>query len=244
MSVTLLILTLNEAEGMRVVMPRVKREWVDQILVADGGSTDGTVEYARDQGYEVVVQRQRGIRNAYVDAMPRVRGDVVITFSPDNNCIPEDIPKLIEKMNEGYDMVIASRYYGGLRSEDDDALTRFGNWFFQTLIRLLHGGGYSDPMTIYRAWRRNLYYDLDLGNPESHAPERLFKTNVSIEPLLSIRAAKAGLRTAEIPSLEPPRIGGKRKLQIFRWGGTFLLQTIRELWHWRAPARRLRAARR
>src|SRR5262245_17569345 len=98
MTVTLLVPTLNEIEGMRVIMPRVRREWCDQILFVDGRSTDGTVEYAREHGYEVVVQRQKGIRFAYIEAIPHVRGEVVITFSPDGNSIPDLIPALIEKM--------------------------------------------------------------------------------------------------------------------------------------------------
>lgn len=237
MKVTLLVPTLNEIEGMRVIMPRVKREWVDQILIADGNSTDGTVEYAREQGYDVVVQSRPGIRYAYIEAMPHTIGDVVITFSPDGNCVPEVIPELVAKMREGYDMVIASRYYQGLKSEDDDAITAFGNWFFRNLINLLHGAHYSDPMNIFRAWKKQLMYDLELDREESHLPEKWFGTTVSIEPLLSIRVPKAGLRYTEIAGPEPARIGGKRKLQIIRWGGTFLAQAVRELFYWKPPRR-------
>jgi glycosyltransferase involved in cell wall biosynthesis len=65
MRITLFVPTLNEIEGMKAMMPRVKREWVDEILVLDGNSTDGTVEYARSQGYRVVMQKSKGITNAY-----------------------------------------------------------------------------------------------------------------------------------------------------------------------------------
>ena len=51
MTVTLLIPTLNEAVGMRSVMPKVKREWVDQILIVDGKSKDGTADIAREMGW-------------------------------------------------------------------------------------------------------------------------------------------------------------------------------------------------
>ena len=47
MKVTLLIPTLNEITGMKAIMPLIKKEWCDQILILDGGSTDGTVEWAR-----------------------------------------------------------------------------------------------------------------------------------------------------------------------------------------------------
>ena len=57
---TLLIPTLNEIDGMKVIMPQIERDWVDQILILDGGSKDGTIEYARDNGYEVYVQQKPG----------------------------------------------------------------------------------------------------------------------------------------------------------------------------------------
>jgi glycosyltransferase involved in cell wall biosynthesis len=80
-TVTLLIPTLNEITGMRAIMPKIQRDWVDQILILDGGSTDGTVEYAREQGYEVHVQTKPGIRQAYMEALPKIRGEIIVTFS-------------------------------------------------------------------------------------------------------------------------------------------------------------------
>ena len=64
MKVSLLVLTLNEIEGMKVIMPRIDPSWCDQIIILDGGSTDGTVEWAREQGYFVHVQKQKGFRHA------------------------------------------------------------------------------------------------------------------------------------------------------------------------------------
>ncbi len=232
-STTLLVPTLNEIEGMRTIMPRVLPGWCDQILVVDGGSTDGTQDYARAQGYDLVVQQRRGIRHAYLEAFPLVRGEIVITFSPDGNSVPELIPQLARAIVDGYDMVIASRYLGGARSEDDDWLTGIGNWTFTKLINVLHGGHYTDAMVMFRAYRTKLFWDLELDREEAYAPERLFGTVMGVEPLLSIRAARRKLRLGEIPGDEPARIGGERKLQAFRWGGAYLVQTVRELYHWR-----------
>jgi glycosyltransferase involved in cell wall biosynthesis len=231
---TLLVPVLNELEGMRVIMPRVKREWLDQILVVDGGSKDGTAECAREQGYELHVQRRPGLRHAYNEALPLIRGDIIITFSPDGNCIPELIPALRQKMEEGYDMVIVSRYLPPARSEDDDWITAFGNWWFTATVNVLHGGHYTDVMGMFRAYRRRLVEELELDQDRWHrTPERLLCTRIGLEPLLSTRAARRKLKIAEIPGDEPARLGGKRKLQILQWGAAYYFQILRDWLLWR-----------
>lgn len=234
MRVTLLIPTLNEVDGMRVIMPRINRGWCDQIVILDGGSTDGTIEYAKEHGYFVYVQKQKGFRQGYNEIVPYIQGDTVLTFSPDGNSIPELIPGLIEEMKKGYDMVIASRYLKGARSQDDDLVTAFGNWFFTKTINILHGGNYTDALGIFRAFKVELINLLDLNKDEGYLlVEKLFNTRVSWEPLLSVRAAKCRLRVTEIPGDEPPRIGGKRKLQVFKWGAAYYLQFLREIFCWK-----------
>ncbi len=234
MTVTLLALTLNEIDGVKVIMPQIDKSWCDQIIIVDGGSTDGTIEWARDQGYEVYVQKRKGIRFAYLEVMPLVRGDIVVTISPDGNCPPEAIPALVEKVRAGYDLVIGSRYLGDATSEDDDLVTAFGNWLFTRTVNVLHGGAYTDAMVIFRAFRRTLIEELDLDKEESYLlPERLFGTVISWEPLMSVRAAKRKLKIGEVAVGEPDRIGGERKLQIFRWGAAYYFQFWRELWYWK-----------
>lgn len=229
MKTTLMVLTLNEIEGMQAVMPHVNPEWCEQILVVDGQSTDGTVDYAREKGYDVYVQQQKGLRAAYQEAWPLIRGDAVITFSPDGNSPPEYIPKLIAKMNEGYDMVIGSRYFEEATSNDDSLVTAFGNWLFTSVINLLHGGNYTDAMTIYRIYKKELFYQLQLDQDATyHIFEKLFFTKIGVEPILSARFAKEKLRHADIACPEPPRIGGTRKLQIVRWGLAYMTQIIWE----------------
>jgi hypothetical protein len=228
--VTLLAPTLNEIDGVKVILPRIKPDWFDQIIIVDGGSTDGTVEWSRAQGYEVYIQKQRGIRHAYLEVLPLVKGDVILSLSPDGNCAPEKIPLLLDKMREGYDLVIGSRYLGTARSDDDSLVTGFGNWLFTRTVNLLYGGRNTDVMVIYRAFTRQLVFDLELDRVDACSlPERLFGTVISWEPLMSVRSVKAGKRIAEVPVGEPPRIGGTRKLQILRWGAAYYFQFWREL---------------
>ena len=234
MKYTLLIPTLNELDGMKVIMPRVNRESFEQILILDGGSTDGTIEWSREHNYEVYIQTKPGIRNAYNEVLPLIRGDILITFSPDGNSIPELLPDLMQEMEKGYDMVIVSRYLGDAVSEDYDLLTKFGNWLFTKTVNLLHNANYTDVMVIYRAYKTQLIYDLELNKDDAYATaEKLFHTLISWEPLLSVRAAKRKLKIGEIPGDEPPRIGGERKLQVFKWGAAYYFQFFREKFIWK-----------
>lgn len=234
MKVTLVVPVLNEVNGMKAIMPKIKKEWYDQLLIIDGQSTDGTIDYVKQQGYEYVIQKEKGMRHAYAEALPYIKGDVILTFSPDGNSIPELIPDCINKMKEGYDMVIVSRYLQGAKSYDDDVITSFGNKVFTTFINLFHGAKYTDAMVIYRAYKTKLIYDLDLLKEESYiTEEKLFRTNISWEPLLSIRAAKRKLKLAEIPGDEPAREGGERKLQVLRWGAAYMFEIFREIFVWR-----------
>jgi len=228
-------MTLNEIDGMKAVLPKIHREWLDQILVVDGGSTDGTIEWARENGYSVYVQKKPGFRSAYLEVWPLIQGDVVVYFTPDGNSMPEAVPQLLDKMEEGFDLVIASRYLPGARSDDDDTVTRFGNWLFRTLANsLLRRRGtarMTDPMVMLRAHRKDLpsRLGLDRGEPFERL-ERLFRTRVDWIPLMSMRAITRGVRWTEIPADEPSRIGGERKLKIFQWGSVYLLQLLREAW--------------
>ena len=237
MTFTLLIPTWNEITGMKAIMPHVKREWVDQVLFLDGGSTDGTIEWAREHDFEVYVQKKSGIRQGFLEILPLVKGDVIVTFTPDGNSVPEVIPQLVAKMKEGFDMVIASRYLPPAKSEDDDWLTGFGNWFFTRSVNFLFRAHYTDVMGIYRAYRKSIISELELDQDRWYAfPETLFCTRshgVSWDPMLSARAARRKLRVAEVPGDEPARIGGVRKLRAFRWGGVCYFQFLRDFFLFR-----------
>ncbi len=66
-------------------------------MIVDGNSTDGTIEYLRENGYPVYLQKKKGMPNAYMEIYDLIEGDIVITFSPDGNSIPKLIPQLKKK---------------------------------------------------------------------------------------------------------------------------------------------------
>jgi len=136
--------------------------------------------------------------------------------------VQEILPEIV---GEGFDLVIGSRYKGDAKSDDDELMTGFGNLLFTKTVNVLHRASYTDCMVIYRAFRRELIWQLDLDKDESYEfPERLFRTIINWEPLMSVRAARRTKRVDDIGVGEPPRIGGNRKLQIFRWGAAYYFQ--------------------
>ncbi len=211
---TLLLPTLDEIEAVRVIVPQLRRGWVDEIIVVDGGSTDGTVEYLRAAGLRVHRQTVRGYGEGLLEAMRMAKGDIVVEFNPDGISLPEDIPRIIAKVREGYDLVIGSRYRDGARSDDDDRLTAFGNWMFTRIVNILFGTSYTDVLVGFRAYRRRAALALALDAPGLSWPCQS-----------STRFARAGLRVTEIPAHEPARIGGQRKMMPFRtdWQITMLI---------------------
>ncbi len=220
MKVTLLIFTWDEIDGMRAIMPQIKKEWYDQLIIVDGGSTDGTIEYAKEHGYYLFVQKERGAGAAFIEAMEKVTGDVVITFSPDGNSDPERIPPLIEKMKEGYDIVIVSRYLNGAKSYDDDIITAFGNRIFTGTVNLLFRARITDLLVMYRAFKTDIVKELGLNT----------KT-VAWGTQLLIRAVKQNLRIGEIPGDEPVRIGGVRKMHPLKNGIREISMIIKEFFN-------------
>ena len=217
MKTTLIIPTLNEIEGVRKTLPRIKRKWVSEIIIVDGGSTDKTVEYLKKHDYVVLFQERKGYGAGIQYALKHAKGDIIIEFTPDGNSIPEKIPELIQKVKEGYDLVIASRYKEAAKSYDDDILTGFGNRFFTFLTNLIFGSSYTDTLVGFRAYRKSISEKLGM-DAEGFA-----------WPLQSsIRFFKYGYKVAEIPADEPKRIGGGRKMQPFGTGLSILSMLLKE----------------
>ncbi len=222
---TLVILTRNEIEGMRALVGRIPFEAVDEHFVVDYKSDDGTIDFVNRRGIRIVHQENPGRGEAFRLAARIARGEYLVFFSPDGNEDPADIPKLLAKLKEGYEMVIASRFLPQSRNEEDGRLFRpraWANRAFTLIANLLwnRSGRYiSDTINGYRAVRKEAF-------------ERMYLTasGYAVEYQMSIRAMRFGMKVMEIPTIEGERIGGETKARSIPTGLRFLGFLFREIW--------------
>ena len=221
MSTAVIILTLDEIDGVRAILPKLNKDWAEEIIFVDGGSKDGTIEEAKKLGFEVIHQNNRGEGNACRIGVEKTNSDFVMFFSPDGNDEPEEIPKMINKISEGFDIVHISRFGKYSESRDAGPFDRFGNRMFTFLVNVFFGGYYSDALNGFRIIRRDIM--LKLKTDAQH---------LNIEQQICIRAAKKGYKVFEIDGREPNRIGGQRKMKPLPTGASLSWQIIKEFIFW------------
>lgn len=219
MRVSIIVFELNEIDGMRAMMPQIRKEWYDELIVVDGGSTDGTIEYARGQGYQLFVQQERGVGAALNEAVRKASGDIVVLYAPDGSFETDKIPLMIQKIEQGYDIVNVTRYGYGARSHDDTIFTAIGNRVFTAMANTFFGRQFrfTDFLYTYLAFRRNLISELALDT-----------TLMTWGQILLLRSVKRNLRIIEIPGDEPPRVGGAVKVPKLRAAWQLFTTILRE----------------
>jgi len=215
--VSVVIPARNEAMSLPHVLPRLPR-WVHEVILVDGLSEDDTSRVAKLElpAIRIVEQTGRGKGNALREGFLACTGDVVVALDADGSMDPLEMDRYVELVAMGFDYVKGSRMLPGGSSEDITGIRRIGNWMFRTLTNLLNGSRYSDLCYGYFAFRRGTVDSLDLRGD-----------GFEIETEINIRAHKAGLRIAEVPSVEAQRRHGASQLSAIRDGVRILLTIVR-----------------
>jgi glycosyltransferase involved in cell wall biosynthesis len=218
---TLIILTRNEIEGVKEIVPRIPLDAVDEVIAVDYKSTDGTVAFFEQHKIKVIKQQKKGRGEAFRLASEQAKNSNLLFFSPDGNEDPQDIPKIVSKLNEGYDMVIASRFMKGAHNEEDDQMIKLRKWAnqgFTLLANLFWHGRLTDSINGYRIITKKAFESLKLDGE-----------GFVIEYQMSIRALKLKLRISEIPTYESSRIAGESGSWAVPTGIQFVIQLFKEL---------------
>ncbi|MEJ2704473.1 MAG: glycosyltransferase [Sedimentisphaerales bacterium] len=217
----LFISTLNEINGITQLFPLIPISQFDECYALDGGSQDGTIEFFKENGVEVVHNVKKGeIFNVGAET---TECENLVFFAPDGNEDPNDIIPLLKKIEEGNDMAIGSRFMKGSRNEEDDKLIPFRAWAnkaFTILVRLLWGGNITDSINGFRSIRRIKLLEMNLE-----------PTGFDIEFQMTIRGLKLGHKIVEIPTKEGDRIGGQSTAYSMPTGILMLRRLTREVFN-------------
>lgn len=224
-SVSLVIPTKNEASNVSWVLEQIPA-CVDEIVIVDGHSWDATIVTARSCRADITIVNQQGVGkgDALRAGFEAASGDVLVMIDADGSMAPQEIPNFLYFLGNGYDFVKGSRFTGGGGSRDITRSRRMGNIALLKMVNVLFEAQLTDLCYGFCAFHRRYLPFLNLTT-----------TGFEVETALVISALRAGLRIAEVPSMEMPRRHGRSNLRTFR-DGTRVLQTIlREHRHRNVP---------
>ncbi|MEI1252691.1 glycosyltransferase family 2 protein [Rhizobium aouanii] len=215
---SLVIPTLNEAENIKLLLPRIPT-WVHEIIIVDGRSTDGTPDIARSMRNDVkiVLQPKKGKGIALRTGFEAASGDMIVMLDADGSMDPYEIILFVAALVAGADFVKGSRFMQGGGTSDMTVIRRFGNLGLTLLVRMLYGSSFSDLCYGYMGfWRR-------------HVPLlRADCDGFEIETLINLRALKNKLKIMEVASFESERIYGVSNLRALPDGWRVLKTIFRE----------------
>ena len=216
-SVSVVIPAKNEARNLEHVFATIP-DWVDEIVLVDGHSTDDTVEVAQKlcPGIRIVHQEGRGKGDALQAGFAAAEGEIIVMMDADGSTDGAEIPRFIGALVTGADFAKGSRFASGGGTDDMTFSRRLGNRILSTLVNWFFGTRYTDLCYGYNAfWAKHLSkLDLDCDGFE-------------VETVMNVRAAKAGLAIQEIPSHEHLRLHGMSNLKVMRDGiriGRFIVR--------------------
>ncbi|MFM9447761.1 glycosyltransferase family 2 protein [Streptomyces acidiscabies] len=228
--VSVVIPAMNEAENLPYVF-RTLPDWIHEVVLVDGNSTDATVRVARElwPAVKVVAQQGRGKGDALITGFEACSGDIIVMVDADGSADGNEIVSYVSALVSGADFAKGSRFANGGGTDDMTFIRWLGNRVLCAVVNRKFGARYTDLCYGYNAFWRHCLDKIDLDC-----------TGFEIETLINIRVVKAGLKVQEIPSHEYLRIHGVSNLRAVRDGLRVLRVILRE----RSNRRALRSRRR
>lgn len=219
--VTAIVPARNEEDNIGAVLPKVKK-YVDEVIVVDGHSKDGTRELSQKLGARVILDGGLGKGEALRVGIANAKGEIIVFIDSDGSHDPADIPKLVKPILQGKaDHVTGSRMLGG-SDELHGSVDKFFRLMFSEIItlgiNLRFGAQISDSQNGFRAMKASVARGLDL------------KENITtIEQEMIIKTLKKGYRLAEVPTHEYSRLHGESSISLFKAGPRYLYSWLKNL---------------
>lgn len=212
LEVSLVMPCLNEEKTIAICIEKAKKCFDEngingEVIVADNGSTDRSVEMALQAGAKVVIEKVRGYGSAYHTGIDAANGKYIVIGDADNTYDFSEIDRFIKILRDGYELVMGSRLKGKILNGAMPWLHKYiGNPLLSWFLNLLFHTGVSDSHCGMRAFSREAYVQMDLKT-----------TGMEYASEMVIKASKAGLKITEVPITYYPR-EGESKLQSFSDG--------------------------
>lgn len=211
---TLLLPALNEAQSLKTLLPAIKAQLgamgvTHELLLVDGGSSDGTADLARGQGCRVISQTGRGFGAAVREGLAAARGAYILEMDADGSHPVESLPRLWEARGRA-DLVVASRYMAG-GSADLDLVRRFLSRLLNFVSRCWLGWDVRDASSGLRIYRAAAVQGLTLE-----------ASDFTIQQETLAGVLKGGGAAAEIPFHFGLRFGGRSKARVIPLAFSYL----------------------
>jgi hypothetical protein len=174
-----------------------------EVVVVDNGSTDRSAEIAAAHGARLVTEPQRGYGSAYLAGLSAARGKYIVMGDADDTYPLRELGSFVDRLEQGDDLVIGSRFKGTIHEDAMPLLNRVGNPILTGMLNLLFGVKVSDAHCGMRAIRRDALPALDLSS-----------TGMEFASEMVFKAYRRDLAVSEIPIEYFPRTG-ESKLNRF-----------------------------
>ena len=202
---------LNEAETVGLCVRKAIAALRDgaiagEVIVADNGSEDGSQEIARSEGARVIAVREKGYGNALNAGIAAARGEYVLMADSDDSYDFGHIPRFLEKLRAGADLVMGNRFRGGIAKNAMPPLHRYlGNPALTGLGRLFFGSPCGDFHCGIRAFRKDSFARMDIRS-----------TGMEFASELVVKASLLDMRVTEVPTTLAPD-GRSRPPHLRTW---------------------------
>jgi glycosyltransferase involved in cell wall biosynthesis len=213
-NVSVVIPCLNEANSIGICVAKAIAAFQaaglsGEVVVADNGSTDGSIAIAENLGARVVRVDQRGYGAALRAGIAAATGAFIIMGDADDSYDFADVPRFVETWKQGYDVVMGNRFRGEIKSGAMPWHHRYiGNPALSTVLNLFFHAGIGDSHCGMRGFTRAVYDRMDLRS-----------TGMEFASEFVIKAAQLGAKITEIPiTLWPDKRGRPPHLRSFRDG--------------------------
>lgn len=215
--VCVLIPTYNEAEAVGDVIERFLAVGYENILVIDGGSTDGTQSIAADAGARVVEQSGEGKGQAVREAVDMIEARFVLMVDGDATYRPEQADRLVEPLQTGAAEHVIGDRFADMQPGAMTHLNQTGNRIINHVFSFVHGRALQDILSGYRAFTTDSFTRLSLT-----------AEGFGIETELAVECVRHDIKTTVVPvTYESRPKGSETNLRPFRDGGDILLTLYR-----------------